>query len=211
MNVRRTTAEAYQALLEAQGLGSRRTGHSGLVLDYPVPVQELPHFAEGWASVQDAAAQMAAPLLLDGLQPDRGPLRLLDACAAPGGKTAHLLELADARVTALEVDARRAERIHDTLDRLGLQAEAVHVADAEQVKAWWDGQLYDGILLDAPCSASGIVRRHPDIVWLRRAADIEQLAAIQSRLLQRLWPLVRPGGRLLYCTCLLYTSPSPRD
>ena len=206
VNVRRTTAEAYQALLEAQGLGSRRTGHSGLVLDYPVPVQELPHFAEGWASVQDAAAQMAAPLLLDGLQPDRGPLRLLDACAAPGGKTAHLLELADARVTALEVDARRAERIHDTLDRLGLQAEAVHVADAEQVKAWWDGQLYDGILLDAPCSASGIVRRHPDIVWLRRAADIEQLAAIQSRLLQRLWPLVRPGGRLLYCTCSVFKA-----
>ena len=144
--------------------------------------------------------------LLDGLQPDRGPLRLLDACAAPGGKTAHLLELADARVTALEVDARRAERIHDTLDRLGLQAEAVHVADAEQVKAWWDGQLYDGILLDAPCSASGIVRRHPDIVWLRRAADIEQLAAIQSRLLQRLWPLVRPGGRLLYCTCSVFKA-----
>ncbi|KAF1019052.1 MAG: Ribosomal RNA small subunit methyltransferase B [Paracidovorax wautersii] len=208
VNERRCTPEAYQALLAQAGLAARRIGRAGLVLDEPVPVQSLPHFAEGWVAVQDAAAQLAAPLLLDGLaagQPG-SRLRLLDACAAPGGKTAHLLEMADADVTALEVDAGRARRIHENLDRLGLSAHAIVVADAAEVAPWWDGQPFDGILLDAPCSASGIVRRHPDIAWLRRASDIAQLATIQHRLLERLWPLVRPGGRLLYCTCSVFRA-----
>jgi len=130
-------------------------------------------------------------------------LRVLDACAAPGGKTAHLLELRDAQVTALDVDPARCERIHQTLARLGLHAEVV-AADAADVSAWWDGTPFDAILLDAPCSASGIVRRHPDIRWLRRQTDITQLAAIQARLLHKLWPLVKPGGRLLYCTCSVF-------
>ena len=129
---------------------------------------------------------------------------MLDACAAPGGKTAQLLELCPgAKVTALEIDAKRAARIENTLDRLGLCAD-VQVADAADVADWWDGVPYDRILLDAPCSASGIVRRHPDIRWLRRASDIAQLAKLQERLLASLWPILAPGGRLLYVTCSVF-------
>jgi 16S rRNA (cytosine967-C5)-methyltransferase len=184
-------------------------GDSGVVLRQPLPVAQLPGFADGVVSVQDAAAQMAAPLLLQGLDA-RQPLRLLDACAAPGGKTAHLLEWAQAlgapwQVTALEMDAARAARIHDTLRRLRLQAD-VRVADAGVPADWWDGQLFDAILLDAPCTASGIVRRHPDVRWLRRESDIAQLAVLQARLLGALWPLLKPGGRLLYCTCSVFRA-----
>jgi 16S rRNA (cytosine967-C5)-methyltransferase len=144
------------------------------------------------------------PTLLSGLA-SNVPLRVLDACAAPGGKTAHLLEFAACQVTALDVDPVRCERIHQTLQRLGLQAEIL-VADAADPPAWWDGQLFDAVLLDAPCSASGIVRRHPDIRWLRRESDIEQLAAIQARLLKALWGVLKPGGRLLYCTCSVFRA-----
>jgi 16S rRNA (cytosine967-C5)-methyltransferase len=167
-------------------------------------VQDIPGFDEGLVSVQDAAAQLAAPLLLQGLQAtaDR-PLRILDACAAPGGKTAHLLELAEAEVTALDVDLERCKRIEGTLLRLGLAANVV-AADAAAPERWWDGRAYDAILLDAPCTASGIVRRHPDVRWLRRGSDVSQLAAQQSMLLQALWPLLRPGGQLLYCTCSVF-------
>jgi 16S rRNA (cytosine967-C5)-methyltransferase len=180
-------------------------GVAGIQLDQPRPVQALPGFSEGWVSVQDAAAQLAAPLLLGGLDADR-PLRILDACAAPGGKTAHLLELHPAaQVTALDVDPRRCERITQNLQRLGQQARVL-AADAGDPAAWWDGQRFDAILLDAPCTASGIGRRHPDVRWLRRESDITQLAAIQSRLLQALWPLLQPGGRLLYCTCSVFRA-----
>ncbi len=204
VNTRRTSVSAYLQTLTAAGLGAVGEGATGVTLDQPRPVPEIPGFAAGLVSVQDGAAQLAAPLLLSGLAAS-DPLRVLDACAAPGGKTAHLLEFADCNVTALEIDPQRALRIHQTVQRLGLQATVV-VADAAAPSSWWDGQLFDAILLDAPCSASGIVRRHPDVRWLRRETDIAQLVAIQARLLKLLWPLLRPGGRLLYCTCSVFKA-----
>ena len=204
VNARHATPSQYLERLHAAGIAGHVVGPYGVQLVSACAVGLLPGFAEGWVSVQDSAAQLAAPLLLAGLNATDG-LRVLDACAAPGGKTAHLLELSDAQVTALDVDPVRCERIHQTLQRLGLQAHVL-AADAADVAAWWDGTPFDAILLDAPCSASGIVRRHPDIRWLRRATDIAQLAAIQARLLQRLWPLVKPGGRLLYCTCSIFRA-----
>lgn len=206
VNTRQCSPEAYQALLQAQGMASDRVGASGLRLAQPCPVGQLPHFEQGWVSVQDAAAQLAAPLLVHALTPkDTGRARVLDACAAPGGKTLHLLEMADLDVTALEVDPQRAQRIHDNLRRTGLQARVV-TADAAETEQWWDGQWFDGVLLDAPCTASGIVRRHPDVRWLRRPSDVDQLAVVQQGLLQRLWPLLRPGGVLLYCTCSVFKA-----
>ncbi len=203
----------YQQALAAINIESKPVGDCGLSLARPMPVSQLPGFADGVVSVQDGAAQMAAPLLLGGLDASQ-PLRLLDACAAPGGKTAHLLDWAAAlqapwQVTALEVDAQRAERIHDNLRRLGLSAQVL-VADAARPQDWWQqassGALFDAILLDAPCTASGIVRRHPDVRWLRRDSDVAQLAGQQARLLAALWPLLRPGGRMLYCTCSVFRA-----
>ena len=208
VSARRTTAVQYLQLLEQAGIGARRLGEYGVVLERPRPVHDIPGFDTGVVSVQDAAAQLAAPLLLQRLTAraaDAPALRILDACAAPGGKTGHLLELADAEVTALDVDAARCEMILETLRRLGLQA-TVTAADAAQPAQWWDGRPFDAILLDAPCTASGIVRRHPDVRWLRRETDIAQLAAVQARLLAQLWPLLRPGGRLLYCTCSVFRA-----
>ncbi|NMM91175.1 16S rRNA (cytosine(967)-C(5))-methyltransferase [Rhodococcus sp. SRB_17] len=212
VNKQKTTVAQYQQSLSAINSEAYEVGDSGLVLRRALPVQALPGFEQGWVSVQDAAAQLAAPLLLSGL--DLGqPLRVLDACAAPGGKTAHLLEWAGAQaalqVTALDIDPARCERIHGTLQRLGLQAQVL-AADAGRPQDWWQqhcgGQAFDAILLDAPCTASGIVRRHPDVRWLRRESDIAQLAQIQARLLATLWPLLRPGGRLLYCTCSVFRA-----
>ena len=206
VNTRKTTPAQYQQALAAINIGSIRVADCGLELERALPVGQLPGFAEGAVSVQDAAAQLAAPLLLAGLSHD-APLRVLDACAAPGGKTAHLLELGgdDVHVIAVELDEARSRRIGESLDRLGLAGRAtVCVADAARPESWWDGQPFDAVLLDAPCTASGIVRRHPDIRWLRREGDLGQLAAQQERLLAALWPLVRPGGRLLYCTCSVF-------
>ena len=208
INERKTTPAQYLHALLAMDIGAFPVGEHGVVLTEARPVTSLPGFAEGHFSVQDAAAQLAAPLLLDGLMAageGQPRLRILDACAAPGGKTAHLLELADCDVTALDIDARRCERIAQNLQRLGLRARIV-VGDAGRPSGWWDGQPYDGILLDAPCTASGIVRRHPDVRWLRRPTDIAQLAHIQARLLATLWPLLRPGGRLVYCTCSVFRA-----
>ncbi len=207
VNTRKVTVAQYQSALAALDLIANQVGPGALQLTRARPVQQLPGFADGEVSVQDAAAQLAAPLLLEGLDLQAGPaLRVLDACAAPGGKTAHLLELAGPRgldVVALEIDAVRSRRIDQTLVRLGLSARVV-VADAARPEQWWDGTPFDAVLLDAPCTASGIVRRHPDVRWLRRESDIEQLAAQQAQLLAALWPLVRPGGRLLYCTCSVF-------
>ena len=208
VNTRRIPVGAYVAALADVELGATSVAASGLQLTRAVPVRLLPGFAEGDISVQDAAAQLAAPLLLDGLDLD-APLNLLDACAAPGGKTAHLLELtgAQAEVLALEMDAVRARRIDETLARLGLAERArVQVGDAARPNGWWDGVPFDAILLDAPCTASGVVRRHPDIRWLRRESDVEQLAMQQAMLLASLWPLLKAGGRLLYCTCSVFRA-----
>ena len=194
-----------ETLADAQ-MPASPVGRYGVLLHRPRPVHEIPGFDEGLVSVQDAAAQLAAPLLLDGLTSGTGAaLRVLDACAAPGGKTAHLLEIAEVEVTALDVDPVRCERIRETLQRIGLQARVV-VADAANPATWWDGVPFDAILLDAPCTASGIVRRHPDVRWLRRESDIAQLAAQQARLLDALWPLVTVGGRMLFCTCSVFRA-----
>ena len=201
-----STVQAYLQVLEAQGIAAKAVGQFGVQLLKAVPVQQLPGFSDGHVSVQDAAAQLAAPLLLNGLQAAHQTLRLLDACAAPGGKTGHLLECRpEAQVLALDVDPVRCERIQQNLDRLKVKAQIV-AADAAKPAEWWDGQSFDGILLDAPCTASGIGRRHPDVRWLRRESDVAQLAAIQAKLLKALWPLVKPGGRLLYCTCSVFKA-----
>jgi len=204
INTRKTSVADYQLKLEESGIAARATDGGALVLERPEPVLRLPGFVNGWVSVQDAAAQMAAPLLLGGL-PHTADLRVLDACAAPGGKTGHLLELSDGTVFAVEIDTRRSARIQQNLDRLGLTAQVL-TADAAKPHEWWDGQLFDGILLDAPCSASGIVRRHPDVRWLRRESDIAQLAELQKSMLHALWKLLRPGGRMVYCTCSLFLA-----
>lgn len=211
VNQDRCSVARYMDALHEQGLGARTVGTHGVQLHAACSVNSLPGYHQGWFSVQDAAAQHAAPLLLQGMDFSK-PLRVLDACAAPGGKTAHLLELAGAapvEVTALEIDLHRSHRIHTTLERLGLKAHVV-VADAARPETWMPkcagSAQWDAILLDAPCTASGIVRRHPDIRWLRREADIEQLATLQARLLAALWPLVKAGGRLLYCTCSVFKA-----
>jgi 16S rRNA (cytosine967-C5)-methyltransferase len=205
VNTHRDSREPLRDLLAAAQIASMPVGDHGLLLDRPRPVEAIPGFAEGLWSVQDAGAQLAAPLVLEEVPTSR-ELRILDACAAPGGKTAHLCELApQAHVLALDVDPVRCERIHQNLQRLGLQAQ-VRAADAAQPSEWWDGQLFDAILLDAPCTASGIVRRHPDVRWLRRETDIAQLAAQQKRLLTALWPLLKVGGRLVYCTCSVFRA-----
>ena len=204
VNLQRSTVAAYLARLQAEGLSGRAVGVCGIELAKPVAVHLLPGFDQGDVSVQDAAAQLAAPLLL-GARTDQA-LRVLDACAAPGGKTGHVLEWAPhAHVLALDVDAQRAQKIEQNLQRLQLKAQ-VRAADAADPASWWDGQPFDAIMLDAPCSASGIVRRHPDVRWLRRAADIPKLAALQSKLLDVLWPLLKPGGRMVYCTCSVFKA-----
>ncbi len=178
--------------------GGRRLDDTAILLDKPVPVERLPGFAAGEVSVQDWGAQHAAALLdaQDGM-------RVLDACAAPGGKTAHLLERADLDLVGLELDPQRACRIAENLDRLGLAA-TVRVGDARKPLDWWDGRPFDRILADVPCSASGVARRHPDIKWLRRAADVAGFAQTQAAILDALWPLLAPGGKMLYCTCSVF-------
>ena len=203
VNARRSTAAGYVARLGEAGLAAEVGPGHAVHLLRPLPVTRLPGFAEGEVSVQDAAAQQAAELLL--ARPLPPGARVLDACAAPGGKTAHLLELADLDLLAIDRDAARLARVDETLARLGLHA-TTRAADAADPASWWDGRLFDAILLDAPCSASGIVRRHPDVRWLRRAGDIAALVATQARLLDALWPLLLPGGRLLYCTCSLFKA-----
>ena len=204
----RLTREEYRRHLHAAGIGARPAPHTthGLILAEPVDVQALPGFDRGWVSVQDAAAQQAAGLL----DPQPGE-RVLDACAAPGGKTLHLLEHQPAlgELVALDVDASRLARVRENLARAGRDATCL-TGDAARPDDWWDGRPFDRILLDAPCSASGVIRRHPDIRLLRRAEDIPALAAGQARMLEALWPLLRPGGILLYATCSVFREENDR-
>ena len=203
VNARRGDAAAYVQRLAAQGQAAQATASHTVILAEPCPVTQLPGFGEGDVSVQDAAAQRAAPLLIGAGLPSGA--RVLDACAAPGGKTAHLLESADLELLALDSDPQRLSRVLETLKRLHLSA-SVKAGDARHPAAWWDGRPFDAILLDAPCTASGIVRRHPDIRWLRRPGDIAALAQVQAQMLDALWPLLAPGGRLLYATCSLFPA-----
>lgn len=200
VNTARVSVADYLTQLANAGLAGVAVGEQAVRLVRAFPVSQIPGFARGDVSVQDAGAQLAAPLceLADGM-------RVLDACAAPGGKTGHLLELADIAVTAVENDAARAARIHENLARLGQRADVV-VGDASRPGDWWDGQQYDRILADVPCSASGIVRRHPDIRWLRRESDIARLVNEQRRIVSQLWPLLKPGGILVYVTCSIFPT-----
>jgi len=198
VNCRLTRGEDYLAELAAAGVGARLLDGCAIRLDKPVAVERLPGFDSGRVSVQDWGAQRAAPLL------DAWPgMRVLDACAAPGGKTANLLELADLELVALDVDGGRASRVSGNLRRLGLAA-TVMTADCRNLDAWWDRRPFDRILADVPCSASGVVRRHPDIKWLRRPGDIARFAASQREIADALWRVLAPGGKMLYASCSLF-------
>ena len=198
VNARRIATDAYAERLAAEGIAARRIGALALLLEKPVPVDRLPGFAGGEISVQDAGAQRAAGLLE--LQTGQ---RVLDACAAPGGKSAHILETADVALTAIDIDATRCADVMRNFARLGLAAD-VQVADCIQPGAWSQGAAYDRILADVPCSASGVARRHPDIKWLRRPTDIEAFAKRQAHILQALWRALATGGKLLYVTCSVF-------
>src|SRR5690554_6551450 len=200
VNRRQGDREAYLERLAAAGIQAHLCLHApdGITLKAPCDVQLLPGFEEGHVSVQDEAAQLTSALLGPTLAPRPGA-RVLDACCAPGGKTSHLLELYDIDMQAVDSDAERLARVEDALSRLSLQARLTH-GDATG-RDWWDGTPFEAILLDAPCSGSGVIRRHPDIKRLRRPSDVKALAALQARMLDNLWPLLRPGGTLLYATC----------
>jgi 16S rRNA (cytosine967-C5)-methyltransferase len=198
VNLRRTSLADYARRLAQCGLGARAVGESALMLESPVPVERLPGFAEGVVSVQAAGAQRAAEIL-----ELRHGQRVLDACAAPGGKSAHILERADVALTALDIDAVRVHRIERNLQRLGLDAN-VSRADCTRLDAWWDGVPFERILADVPCSGAGVARRHPDLKWLRRASDLPAFAARQVAILQALWQVLAPGGKLLYVTCSVF-------
>ena len=197
-NRRHHSPEAAKAVLANAGIEAELLENGALRLATPCPVDRIPGFFEGKFSVQDAGAQWAARWVA----PQDGE-RILDACAAPGGKTAHLLELADVRITALELDPKRARRIEENLARIGASAE-IRIADCADLDSWWDGTPFDRILADVPCSASGVVRRHPDIKWLRRNTDIPGFAAQQSNILDALWQTLAPGGTMLYVTCSVF-------
>lgn len=198
VNRRQGSRDDYLGALQAAGIPAAPVGPSGLRLEKPVAVDALPDFFSGRVSVQDLGAQRAAELLA--AEPG---MRVLDACSAPGGKTAHILELADVELLALDSDPGRCRRVKENLERLKLDA-TVKAADARRPQGWWDGRHFDRILADVPCSASGVVRRHPDSKWLRRDTDIAQFARTQGQILEALWPTLAPGGRLLYATCSVF-------
>ncbi|MGH8517377.1 MAG: 16S rRNA (cytosine(967)-C(5))-methyltransferase RsmB, partial [Panacagrimonas sp.] len=198
VNARRASVSDYQARLAASGIVARPLGAQALVLERPLPVERLPGFDGGEVSVQDAGAQRAAHCL----ELAAGQ-RVLDACAAPGGKSGHMLELAAVTLTALDADAKRCARLERNLQRLGLAARIIH-ADCTRLADWWDGVPFDRVLADVPCTASGIARRHPDIKWLRRSGDIAACAARQAQFVDALWQVLRPDGKLLYATCSVF-------
>jgi len=198
VNQRQCTTAEYLEELFAQGIAAHGIAPDAVLLEKPMSVDKLPGFFAGRVSVQDAGAQYAARLL------DAQPgMRVLDACAAPGGKTAHILERTSVDMVALDKDEKRLQRVDENLQRLELSATLLS-GDAAHPNDWWDGKPFDRILADVPCSATGVVRRHPDIKWLRRKKDLTSFAAQQSDILQSLWPLLVPGGLLLYATCSVF-------
>jgi len=208
VNQLKKSADEYSEVLSGCEIGSSKLPDmpAALILDEPKDVKQLPGFEEGWVSVQDAGAQLAAQILL----PEAGD-RVLDACAAPGGKTAHMFELQPTiQVTALDISESRLERVQENCQRLGFSPELI-TADAIATEEWWSGELYDKILLDVPCSASGVIRRHPDIKHLRREDDIEILQQTQREILIKNWPLLKPGGRLLYATCSMFKDENEKQ
>jgi len=203
VNIRQTTVAAYLTALEAAGIKAYGAGAQTVVLEQSVPVPQLPGYDEGWFSVQDGHAQLAAEYL-----PLSDGQYVLDACAAPGGKTAHLLEKHTLELLAIDVDAQRLQRVKEGLRRLRLHTGAVELlaADAAQPEQWWSGRPFDAILADVPCTASGVVRRHPDIRWLRQPQDVKRVVALQRQMVAALWPLLKPGGYLLYVTCSIFPA-----
>jgi 16S rRNA (cytosine967-C5)-methyltransferase len=207
VNRRRSTPEAYLRELAEVGIEATLVGASAVRLTKPMPIDQLPGFAEGRVSVQDAGAQRAAELL------DARPgQRVLDACAAPGGKTSHILELADVELLALDLDPERCRRVEENLVRLRLSTARVRVlaADARQPDTWSDGRRFDRILADVPCSATGVIRRHPDAKWLRRPDDIRTMTRTQDEILEALWPLLAAGGQMLYATCSVFPQENAK-
>ncbi|OPX55709.1 16S rRNA (cytosine967-C5)-methyltransferase [Oceanospirillum multiglobuliferum] len=200
--------DQYLAALKAQGIEAKASVYAddAILLDKACDVTQLAGFTKGHVSVQDEAAQLAADLL----QLEAG-MRVLDACAAPGGKTAHMLERESSlSVVAVDSEANRLKRVEENFQRLQLSAE-LHCSDITDLDNWWDGQLFDRILLDAPCSATGVIRRHPDIKWLRRKADIPALAALQQKMLQLLWKTLKPNGIMVYATCSVLSLENKRN
>ncbi len=204
VNRRRASVSEYLQLLSAQNIRASQVGAEALLLERPIPVEKLPGFGEGMVSVQDAGAQQAAHLLdlHDGM-------RVLDACAAPGGKCAHMLELADVNMLALDKDELRLQKVQENMLRLQLAAR-MQTGDAARPQDWWDGNAFQRILADVPCSASGVVRRHPDIKWLRRREDIVGFAQQQEQILAALWQTLASDGKLLYATCSIFHQENQR-
>ncbi len=200
VNQRHKTPEEYLSRLNSAGIQGQLINPGALVLKNPLSVDKLPDFFDGAVSVQDAGAQYAAKLLAV-----RNEMKVLDACAAPGSKSAHLLESYNMNLTALDKDQQRLERVRENLQRLKLNAVLL-CGDATRPETWWDGIPFDRILADVPCSASGVVRRHPDIKWLRRPSDIDNFAKQQAQILTALWPLLARGGKLLYATCSVFST-----
>ena len=200
VNQRRISRDEYLQRLEAEEIKATPVGEVGLALDKPISVDRLPGFAVGLVSVQDPGAQLAAKLLNP-----KPRSRVLDACAAPGGKTAHLLERTELDMLAMDLKPARCRRVTDNLERLGLSA-GIKAADCSKLNTWWDGRFFDAVLADVPCTASGVVRRNPDSKWLRRQTDIASFAVAQSKILDALWQVVRPGGKLLYVTCSVFPT-----
>ena len=203
INPRVTTRNALLSAFDVAGLSATPVGEAGIIVEPPKAVRELPGYRDGAFSVQDLGAQLAVPLLR--LLPGQ---HVLDACAAPGGKTTHITELADVELVALDNDEARLTRVRENLDRLRLAGPRVRVVagDAGFPMQWWNGRAFDRILADVPCTASGVVRRHPDVKWLRREADIEGFARRQARLLDALWTCLAEGGLLLYATCSVFAE-----
>lgn len=199
VNRRHGNAEAYVAELAEAGIEAKALDDYAVTLKEAVPVGSLPGFSDGRVSVQDFGAQQAAYLL----NPQNGE-RILDACAAPGGKTGHLLELADCHVTALDIDETRLARVQSNLDRLGFQSATLYCADAQDLAAWYDGKQFDAVLADVPCTASGVARRNPDVKWLRRPTDALKTARQQENLLDALWQTLTKNGRMLLATCSIF-------